>query len=162
MTVKIQDEHIQLTQDLKARNKEVDKAFQHIIQSSKSLLLPFESKKYRTVILVQHSKSGKETNLVSEFVCFFWNMTLATNRAGFRMIYFSYDEDSLAKFGLRLYNRAIRQVVKHTMFESTKINIEDCVRISPEESKVQSFFINRLANGENDFVSIEVVENVTL
>ncbi|WP_026896793.1 hypothetical protein [Daejeonella oryzae] len=162
MTVKIQDERIQLTQDLKARNKEVDKAYQLIIQSSKSLLLPFESKKYRTAILVQHSKSGKETNLISEFVCFFYNITLATNRAGYRMIYFTYDEEALAKFGLRLYNRAIRQVMKHTAFESTKVNIEDSVRISPEQSRVQSFFINRLANGENDFISIEVVENVTL
>ena len=160
MTVKTQDEAIELPQNLKARNKEVDKAFLLITQSSKSLLLPFEGKKYRTVIIVNHSKSGKETNLISEFICFFWNLTLATNRAGFRMIYFSYDEDSLAKFGLRLYNRAIRQVIKHTMLENTKVNIEDSVRISPQPSKVQSFFINRLANGENDYISIEVEEKI--
>ena len=160
MTVKTQDEAIGLPQNLKARNKEVDKAFHLITQSSKSLLLPFEGKKYRTVIIVNHSKSGKETNLIGEFICFFWNLTLATNRAGFRMIYFSYDEDSLAKFGLRLYNRAIRQVIKHTMLENTKVNIEDSVRISPQPSKVQSFFINRLANGENDYISIEVEEKI--
>ena len=57
MTVKIQDETVQLAQNLKARNKEVDRTFHLITQSSKALLLPFESKKYRTVINVQHSKS---------------------------------------------------------------------------------------------------------
>jgi len=162
MTVKNQDKAVELTQDLDKRNQEVDKAFLAIMQSSKALLLPFENKKYRTVIEVQHSRSGKETNLKSEFLCFFWNMTLTTNRAGYRMIYFNYDKEALSKFGQRLYNRAIRQVYKQTMFESSEINIEDAVRISPELTKIQPFFINRMMNGENDFTSIEIVENPTI
>ena len=162
MTVKIQDETVQLAQNLKARNKEVDRTFHLITQSSKALLLPFESKKYRTVINVQHSKSMKETNLVSEFMCFFWSMTLSTNKAGYRMIYFSYDVETFARFGPRLYNRALREIFKHTSFETTKFNVEDSVRISSEMTKVQTYFMNRLANGENDFISIEVVENPTI
>jgi len=158
MTVKTQDETLKITQNLEARNKEVDKAYVKIIESTKSLLTPFESRKYRTIITVNHSKSGKETNLIKECLCFFFNLTLATNKAGYRMIYFSYDEDAFAKFGARLYNRVLRQIFRHTMFDATKVSIEDCVRISLTASEVQKFFINRLANGENDFVSFEVEE----
>lgn len=158
MTVKTKEDTTTITQNLEARNKEVDKAYKLIIESTKSLLTSFESKKYRTVIQVDHSRSGRETTLISEFICFFWNLTLSTNKGGYRMIYFSYDEDALAKFGPRLYNRVLRHIFKHTMFETTKLNIEDSVRINNQGADIQNFFINRLANGENNFISIEVEE----
>ena len=158
MTVKTQDESAKVTQNLDARNKEVDKAYKQIIESTKPLLSPFESKKYRTIIHVLHSKSGRETNLIEECLCFFWNVTLTTNRAGYRMIYLSYDASAFAKFGARLYNRVLRQVFKASMSNNTKINIEDAIRINYDPSDVQNFFINRLANGENDFVTFEVEE----
>lgn len=160
MTVKTQDPEIKIQQNLDARNKEVEKSYHQIVKGTRTLLTPFEARKYRTCIEINHSKSGRETSLLSEFVCFFWNITLSINKAGYKMIYLNYDEDSLAKFGPRLYNRALRQVFKHTMFENTKLNIEDCVRINPQASEIQSFFINRLANGANDFISIEVEEKV--
>ncbi|WP_423149728.1 hypothetical protein [Rubrolithibacter danxiaensis] len=159
MTVKTQDEEVQLAQNLKARNKEVEKSYHQITQAVKPLLTVFESKKYRTCIEVNHAKSGKDTNLDQEFICFFWNLTLATNKAGYKMLYFTYDEDALAKFGARMYNKALRQLYKHTMFEATKLNIEDSVRLN-NPANVQSFFINRLANGENDFISISIEEKV--
>lgn len=157
MTVKTIDPEVKLQQNLDARNKEVEWAYQQIIDAMKPLLSPFDGRKYRTFIQVDHTKSGKETKLISEFICFFWNLTLTQNIAGYRMIYFSYDEESIARFGARTYNRVLRQVFKHTMFENTKLNIEDCIRVN-NPTKVQSFFINRLANGENDFITIEVVE----
>jgi hypothetical protein len=44
------------------------------------------------------------------------------------------------------------------MFENTKYNIEDCIRVN-DPAKVQNFFVNRLlANGESDWVSISVEE----
>ncbi|WP_256014177.1 hypothetical protein [Desertivirga xinjiangensis] len=162
MTVKTQDQSVQLTQNLEARNKEVDKAYNLILQSTKTLLSPFDSKKYRTIIHVDHSKSGKETTLLKECLCFFWNITLATNRAGYRMIYFNYDEEAFARFGARLYNRAVRLIFKHTMFEATKINIEDSIRVSLEGLQVQKFFINRLANGENDFIAFDIEEKANI
>lgn len=158
MTVKTEDNQLTLTQNLKPRNKEVEKAYNQIIQAASKLLNVFEARKYRTYIIVDHSKSGKETNVNKEFLSFFWSITLSTNRAGYSMIYVGYDEDALAKFGLRLHNRMLRAVFKHTMFEATKLNIEDSIRINPHPSDLQNFFINRLANGENDFIAINVEE----
>ena len=76
------------------------------------------------------------------------------------MIYLTYDEEFLARFGARLYNRTIRALFKHTMFEATKHNIEDSVRVNNPAS-IQTFFINRLANGSNNFISIEVEPHQT-
>ena len=43
MTVKTQDEPAKVTQNLDARNKEVDKAYKQILESTKPLVSPFES-----------------------------------------------------------------------------------------------------------------------
>ena len=153
MTVKTIDPEIKVQQALDARNREVEKSFNQIIQATKPLLNAFDGKKYRTCILVNHAESGKQTNLISEFLCHFWNLTLTKNAVGYVMLYVAYDQESITRFGARLYNRVLRQVFKHTM----KTSIEDCVRIN-NPSNVQQFFMNRLANGENDFVSIEVQE----
>ena len=153
MTVKTQDTDQKLQQHLDARNKEIQKAFLQIIEATKPFLSPFDGKKYRTCILINHAESGKETKLISEFICHFWNLTLSMNVAGYIMLYISYDQDSLTRFGARLYNRVLRQVFKNTM----KPAIEDCVRVNTPNN-VQSFFMNRLANGESDFITIEIVD----
>lgn len=160
MTVKTKDPEVKIAQNLEARNKQVEKSYKQIVEALKPLLKVFESRKYRTFILVDHTKSGKETNLITEFICFFFNLTLTINKAGYKMIYFTYDEESLARFGPRIYNRALRQLFKHTMFDATGFNIEDCIRVS-NHMNVQGFFVNRLANGENSHISIDVEEQLT-
>ncbi len=157
MTVKTPETNLTLTQNLAARNKEVAKSYAKIVAEARKLVTPFEAQKYRTTIDIDHTKSGKETNLISEFVCFFFNITLVNNRHDHIMLYGCFDEEAIAKFGSRLQNRFYRQLFKHTMFENTKLNIEDCIRVN-EPGKVQSFFVNRLANGESDWVSISVEE----
>lgn len=156
MTVKIKDPEITLQQDLNARNIEVERAFKLITQSARTLLSSFEHPKYRTCILIDHYKSDKPSTLISEFLCFFFNITLTLNKFGFKMIYFSYDEEALTRFGASLYNRALRLIFKLTMFENTNCNIEPCVRITPKEANVQRFFISRLTNGANAYTTIEV------
>ena len=160
MTVKTNDDTVQLAQNLEARNKEVSAAYNLISQASKQLLTTFEHAKYRTIIEVNHSQSGREGNLIKEWMTFFFNITLTKNRAGYSMIYFTFSEDAIAKFGARLYTRALRVLFKHTMFDKGKISIEDCVRVN-NPSQVEGYFVNRLANGENDFISIEVEPHQT-
>ena len=157
MTVKTPETTLTLTQNLAARNKEVAKSYAKIVAEARKLVAPFEAQKYRSTIDIDHTKSGKETNLISEFVCFFFNITLVNNRHDHNMIYGCFDEEAIAKFGSRLQNRFYRQLFKHTMFENTKLNIEDCIRIN-DPAKVQSFFVNRLANGESDYVSVSIEE----
>lgn len=141
------------TEHLSERNKCVQTAFNHIVENVTSLLKPFFSQRYRTYILVEHSASGKETNLIMEFLCSFFTITLTTNKVGYRMIYLTYDSDSISKFGARLYNRVLRQIFKHT---EEKI-VEDCVRIN-NPGNVISFYLTRLSHGENDYTTIDIQE----
>lgn len=160
MTVKTNDDTTQLAANLELRNKEVAKAYTLITQASKDLLTTFEHAKYRTLIEVDHTQSGKDGNLIKEWMTFFFNITLTKNRAGYSMIYFTFSEDAIAKFGARLYTRALRILFKFTMFDKGKISIEDCVRVN-NPGQVESYFINRLANGDNHFVAIDVEPRVT-
>ena len=155
MTVKTNDDNTELAANLELRNKEVEKAYTLLTQASRQLLNSFEHQKYRTIIEVNHIQSGREGNLLKEFMTFFFNVTLSKNRANYSMIYFTFSEDAVAKFGARLYTRALRVLFKHTMFDKGKISIEDCVRVN-NPGQVESYFVNRLLNGENDFISIEI------
>ena len=89
-------------------------------------------------------------------------MTLPTNRAGFRMIYFQYDEEALAKFGLRLYNREQDRLLNIPCSKARRSTLKAALGSVQNSPRFNPFFINRLGNGENDFVSIEIVENVTV
>ncbi|MES2872391.1 MAG: hypothetical protein V4708_01625 [Bacteroidota bacterium] len=143
--------------ELEARNKAVEAAYYQIIKNTSLLLQPFESSKYRKMIAVNHAESGKGTNLINETLTFFWNITLTRNRMGYSMVYFTPDQESIAKFGQRLANRAIRQVFKCTAQEKNKPLIEDCVRLN-NPGKVQDFFLSRLANGDNLFTTISEID----
>lgn len=111
------------------------------------------------MIEIDHSKSDKDTKLIKEFLCSFFSITLTKNRADYDMIYLTYSDEAVARFGAKLYNRVIRQLYKHTTYEGKKVNVEDCVRLN-DLGKVEQFFIGRLTNGENAFTSISVEEKV--
>lgn len=160
MTVKTNDDTTQLAANLELRNAEVMKAYTLITQASRSLLKSFDHSKYRSVIEVDHMQSGKESNLIKEFMTFFFNITLTRNRAGYNMIYLTFSEDAIAKFGARLYTRCLRVLFKYTMFDKGKISIEDSVRVN-NPAQVENYFVNRLLNGENNFISIEVEPHQT-
>lgn len=160
MTVIKETEEIILAQNLELRNECVEKAYYNMIKGSKELLTAFESLRYRTSVTVDHTKSGKETNLISEWISPFWNYTLTMNRHKYLMIYVSYDEEALTRFGEKLFNRMIRVVFKCTNNEAFDVNIENCIRIDHEGSDIQPFFISRVLNGEKDYVSVTAEELV--
>ena len=143
----------QQAEQLAARNAAVQTTFNKIIENVTPLLKPFTSQRYRTFILVNHSDSGKETNLILEFLCSFFTITLTTNKVGYKMIYVTFDAEAITKFGARFYNRVLRTVFKHS---DDKI-VEDCIRIN-NPGNVLNFYLNRLAGGENDFTTINIEE----
>lgn len=150
-----------LPKELETRNKEVEKAYHKIIQGAKALLMPFSNVKYRTIIEINHWESAKETNLIHEFICSFFNITLTKNRADYYMIYFIYDNSAIEKFGARLYNRALRELFQNTMQQKNKPNITDCIRVNTP-GQIEGFFVNRLRGGTNSYISISVVDKVVL
>ena len=157
MTVKPEVNTVELAQNLALRNKEVERCYNLVVQGCRQLLLDFQHAKYRTVIEIDHTNSDKDTKLIKEFLCSFFNITLTKNRADYSMIYLTYSEEAIPRFGARLYNRVVRQLYKYTTYEGKKVNVEDCVRLN-DLGKVEQFFIGRLTNGENAYTSISVEE----
>lgn len=146
--------------NLEQRNINVEEAYYSIVKQTRELLTAFDSLKYRMSVSVDHLNSGKPTNLINEWLSSFHNFTLTRNRYGYNMIYVSYDEDALNKFGDKIFNRMLRIVFNTTNSVVGGINIENCVRIDHCATDIQPFFINRLFSQEHDYVTIHTEEKV--
>lgn len=160
MTVITPSEEIISAQNLELRNENVEKAYHNMIKHTRELLTAFETLRYRMHATIDHTRSGKETNLINEWICYFWNYTLTKNRFGYNMVYVAYDADALTRFGDKLFNRMLRVVFKCTNIESSDINIENCIRIEHCATDIQPFFINRLLSDPKDYVVITAEEKV--
>jgi len=132
------------------RDKKVVEAFDQINKAGQQLLTVFETAKYRTVITLDHEQNDKYPNLQQECISYFWNLTLSLNKQSQLVMYFTYDTEAAAKFGTKIFNTMIRNIMKYTAVEFTKINIEDCVRINTATTEVHNFFYKRFVDGENE------------
>jgi len=160
MTVILENTEIVLEKNLEQRNIDVEAAYHSIVKQTRELLTAFDSLKYRMSVSVDHRNSGKPTNLIHEYLSSFHNFTLTRNRYGYWMIYVSYDEDALTRFGDKLFNRMLRVVFNTTNSTVGSINIENCIRIDHCATDIQPFFINRLFSQEHDYVTVHTEEKV--
>jgi|GEM_PF-1357876 len=160
MTVITENTEVILEQNLEQRNLKVAEAYYNIVQQTRELLTAFDSLKYRMSVTVDHLNSGKPTNLINEWLSSFHNFTLTKNRYGYLMVYVSYDEDSLTRFGDKLFNRMLRIVFNTTNSVVGGLNIENCIRIDHCATDIQPFFINRLFSQEHDYITVHTEEKV--
>jgi len=160
MTVILEKTEIVLEKNLDQRNIAVEEAYFSIVKQTRELLTAFDSLKYRMSVTVDHLNSGKPTNLINEWLSSFHNFTLTRNRFGYLMIYVSYDEDSLTRFGDKLFNRVLRIVFNTTNSTVGGTNIENCIRIDHCATDIQPFFINRLFSQEHDYITVHTEEKV--
>jgi hypothetical protein len=160
MTVINENTEVLIESNLEQRNIRVEEAYHSIVKQTRELLTAFDSLKYRMSVTVDHANSGKPTNLINEWLSSFHNFTLTRNRFGYSMIYVSYDEDSLTRFGDKIFNRMLRIVFNTTNSVVGELNIENCIRIDHCATDIQPFFINRLFSQEHDYVTIHTEEKV--
>lgn len=160
MTVITPSEEILLTQNQQLRNEAIEKAYYNIVKGCRQLLTAFDTIKYRMNVTIDHRKSGKDTHLIHEYLCYFHNITLSNNRFGCYTIFISYDEDALSRFGDKMFVRMLRIVFQYTAIEATGINIENSIRIDKCATDIQPFFINRLLTRGNSYVTITAEEQV--
>jgi len=160
MTVIKEATEVVLEANLEQRNLDVEEAYHSIVKQTRELLTAFDSLKYRMSVSIDHRNSGKPTNLIHEYLSSFHNFTLTRNRYGYWMIYVSYDEDALTRFGDKLFNRMLRIVFNTTNSTVGSINIENCIRIDHCATDIQPFFINRLFSQELDYVTVHTEDKV--
>ena len=148
----------QLTTEQKM-NAEVLQAFNLITQSARAVVSNFETKKYRTSVLINHLQNNSNS-LVKEYLSYFFNVTLTRNKNSLLVIYIGFDTEAVTRFGSMLHNQLIREVMKHTMQDNTSVNIESCIRVDANTKDVRYFFYKRITEGENEYVTITVDEPV--
>lgn len=139
---------------LQANNAEVLKAYTRITQTASQLLKKFDVVKYRTYCDIDHTKNETNANLVREFLCHFWDITLSNSKEGKSYIFISIDEDSVTKFGNGLTNMLLRDAYKFTQSEDNTPGIEYSLRVDFSIGDVHGFFYRRIVDGETDYVSI--------
>ncbi|HKG07185.1 MAG TPA: hypothetical protein VKB19_12035 [Pedobacter sp.] len=151
---------VMVTTELQLNNQEVQKAFDAITKSATELLRKFDVPKYRTWLMVDHTKDEQNTNMVSEYICHFWNITLSANKDGRYYIFIDIDEESLNRLGNGLTNSLLRSAFIATHSNDGTPGIEYSLRVNYSLSNIQNFFYRRVVEGETDTVSIFTEEKV--
>ncbi|WP_157766499.1 hypothetical protein [Pedobacter ginsengisoli] len=142
-------------------NGEVIRVFHLITESARGVVSNFETKKYRTSVMIDHLQNSSNS-LIKEYLSYFFNITLTRNRNSLLVIYIGFDTESVARFGSMLHNQLLREVMRHTMKEATVINIESCIRVDANTKDIRNFFYKRTMEGDNDYTTITVDELVTV
>lgn len=142
------------------QNNAVLNVFTQITEVARAVVSNFETRKYRTSVLINHLPNNNN-NLVQEYISYFFNITLTRNRNSLLVIYIGFDSEAVSRFGSLIHNQFLRQVMKLTMKDETAIDIESCIRIDANTKEIRGFFYRRLAEGENDNISFLIDEPVS-
>ena len=158
MAKKAQKEVPSLTPE-QLRNEEINTAFNQITKDGLEMLTPFESLKYRNVVVIDHSDNERYPNLIRESITYFWNLKLSKNKNESLVMYFSFDTEAFSRFGSRIFNLMLRSIFKYTMSKNNLISIEDCVRISTVTTDIHNFYFKRVIDGATESVIITALDH---
>ncbi|MEE1945063.1 hypothetical protein VRU48_08090 [Pedobacter sp. KR3-3] len=140
------------------KRTELEKIFELACKTASEFLKPFDMEKYRTVVAIDHEKLKTHENLIKEFLCFHFKLTLCKNKNGYFLIYFNYDEEAISKFGTRVFNQTLRALVAISAREKTSIDVQDRIRFATEPSDIHNFLWKRMIDKEKEFVVIKAIE----
>lgn len=141
------------------KNNEVLNVFNLITEAARGVVSNFETRKYRTSVLINHLPNNNNS-LVQEFISYFFNVTLTRNKNSLLVIFIGFDSEAITRFGSAIHNIFLRQVMKLTMKDETTVDIESCIRVDANAKDIRGFFYRRLAEGENDNVTFLIDEPV--
>ena len=142
-------------------NSEVIRVFSLITEAARGVVSNFETRKYRTSVLVNHLPNNNNS-LVQEYISYFFNITLTRNKNSVLVIYIGFDSESVTRFGTMIHKQFLRQVMRLTMKGETAVDIESCIRIDAVTKDIRGFFYRRLAEGENDNVTFLIDEPMVM
>ena len=153
-------QYVAITTDVQQVNQQVEKAYTLMVDAAKELLKRFDVAKFRTYALMDHNKNEQNANLVKEFICYHWNITLSLSpKNGAFYIFIDLGEEALQKFGSTLTNNLLRECYQLTQSNDNTVGIEYALRVNylPAES-LHNFYYRRVVEGETGYVSIGTVE----
>lgn len=159
--VKPQTQFVVINEQQVLTNKEVLKAYNLIVDCATELLRRFDLPKYRTYATIDHVKNEYKSNMIVEHLNYFWNITLSNNKDGKSYIFIDLGSEALNKFGSGLTNIFLRRAYEVTQSNDNTGGIEYAMRVNFQEAdQLHNFYYRRVAEGENNYVSISTVDKV--
>lgn len=137
----------------------VENNYELIITKAINLLKKQTTTELRTYCTMDHSKNELNSNLIKEFLCYFWNITLSTDiNTGRYCIDVDFGKEALVKFGNSLANSLIQEIfsVLHANEQSAHPEFPLFINFVPIEHLTHWY--RTIAQGETDYVSIFTVE----
>jgi hypothetical protein len=151
---------VPITTDIQLTNGEVEKAYTLMLDKARELLKRFDVAKFRTFAVMDHTKNEQNTNLVKEFLCYFFNITLSMSPKDAKyFIFIDLGLEGLEKFGSMLANNLLRECYQLTQSDDNTNGIEYALRVNylPADN-LHNFYYRRIVEGETGYVSIGTVE----
>ena len=99
--------------------------------------------------------------MISEHLNYFWNITLSNSKDGRSFIFIDLGAEALQRFGSGLTNQFLRKAYEITQSHDNTGGIEYALRVNFQEAdQLHNFFYRRVAEGENNYVSIATVDKL--
>lgn len=143
-------------------NEEVEKSYTLIIDKARDLLKRFEGLEFRSYCEIDHTKNEQNTNLVKEFLCYFWNITIYINLENGRyFIQIDMGKEELTKFGNGLTNLLFSEVYRVIQANGDTAHTENNLLINFKPLPMLNYYYSIIARGETEYINISTVETDT-
>lgn len=142
-------------------NKIVEDAYKSMIAKAINLIKGLEPFEMRTYCTMDHSKNELNSNLVDEFLCYFWNITLSKDvLTGNYCIDVDFGKEGLVKYGNALSNLLLIEIytVIQSSEEPTDSKFPLFVNLMPIEHL--TYWYSTIARGENEYITIRTIEPI--
>ncbi|GGC63202.1 hypothetical protein GCM10011387_16010 [Pedobacter quisquiliarum] len=133
----------------------VERTYELIVAKAINLLKDQSTTEFKSYCTMDHSKNELNSNLIKEFLCYFWNITLSKDiNNGSYCIDLDFGKEPLIKFGNCLANSLVQEIfrVLHAKEQSAQPEFPLFINFVPIEHL--TYWYRTIAQGETEYVSI--------
>ncbi|MFA4869223.1 MAG: hypothetical protein WC623_13540 [Pedobacter sp.] len=140
-------------------NQKVESIYTLIVSNAIDLLKNLKSFELRTYCEMEHTKNDLNANLIREFLCQFWNITLTESPKDHRYcIIIDLSKEALKKYGSDLTNTLILKIYSVICSNEETTDILYSVKINFMPIELLNYFNSTIAQGETNYISITTIE----
>lgn len=140
---------------IKTKNKAITKAYQLVVEEAITILKQFKEPQHLTYCRMDHLKNDQNTNMIKEFLCYFWNITLSVSPHNKRrQIQLDIGKEGLEKIGYTLTNFLISKIISVILASGDITDAEDDFILNSRPLALLPYFYSTIARGETEYISI--------
>lgn len=140
-------------------NQKVESIYTLIVSNAIDLLKDLKSFELRTYCEMEHTKNELNANLIREFLCQYWNITLTNSPKDHRhYIVIDFGKETLKKYGSELINKLIQKVYSVIYSNEEATDTEYSIKVNFIPLELLNYFNSTIAQGETDYVSIITID----